>query len=45
MSRVYEDQEFARNLGVKAKRDIAENFSPQKTGERMKTRLESHIWR
>ena len=45
MRRVYEDQVFARNLGAKAQRDIAENFSPQKTGERMKSRLESHIWR
>jgi glycosyltransferase involved in cell wall biosynthesis len=45
MRRVYEDQNFARNLGAKAQRDIAENFSPQKTGERMKSRLESHIWR
>ena len=45
MRRVYEDQEFARNLGAKAQRDIAENFSPQKTGARMKSRLESHIWR
>jgi glycosyltransferase involved in cell wall biosynthesis len=45
MRRVYEDQSFARTLGAKAQRDIAENFSPQKTGERMKSRLESHIWR
>jgi hypothetical protein len=45
MRRVYEDQDLARNLGAIAQRDIAENFSPQKTGERMKTRLESHIWR
>jgi glycosyltransferase involved in cell wall biosynthesis len=45
MRRVYEDKGFARKLGVKAQSDIAENFSPEKTGERMKSRLESHIWR
>ena len=45
MRRVYEGPEFVLDLGAKAQRDIAENFSPQKTGARMKNRLESHIWR
>ena len=45
MRRVCEDPEFALNLGAKAQRHITENFSPHKTGARMKNRLESHIWR
>jgi glycosyltransferase involved in cell wall biosynthesis len=45
MRRIFDDQDFARSLGAIAQRDIAENFSPQKTGARMKSRLESNFWR
>jgi glycosyltransferase involved in cell wall biosynthesis len=45
MRRIFDDQDFARSLGAIAQRDIAENFSPQKTGARMKNRLESNFWR
>jgi hypothetical protein len=44
MRKLFQDREFGKALGDRAKRDLQSRFSPQVTGERMKNRLEN-IWR
>jgi glycosyltransferase involved in cell wall biosynthesis len=43
MRRLFEDRAFAKNLGIIAKEDLLARFSAERTGERMKKRLQE-IW-
>ncbi|MDR2121837.1 MAG: glycosyltransferase family 4 protein [Flavobacteriaceae bacterium] len=40
MKFVFENQEYAKEIGTKAKRDIQQNFSPETIGNKMKKRLD-----
>jgi glycosyltransferase involved in cell wall biosynthesis len=44
MVRIVNDPDFAKSIGNQAAKDIKENFSPEKVGEIIKTRLNA-IWR